>query len=187
MSGRGDGPRLSPRMDAVASLVLRARSGDAVAFSDLYARYGRGVFLYLVGLLRLREDAEDALQATFLSAWRHLGSLRDDDRFPPWLFRIARNAARDAMRRRSAWPQALGDGEDLLGASPPPREGEHGDVRECLAGLRPKTRALVLLRAVNGWTAEEVGAAFSWSAATVRRRYARALALLEARLSGVKR
>jgi RNA polymerase sigma-70 factor (ECF subfamily) len=173
-------------MDAVADLVLRARSGDAAAFTDLYARYGRPVFLYLAGLLRLREDAEDALQATFLSAWRHLSSLRSDDRFAPWLFRIARNAARDVERRRSAWPRALADGDDLLGAAAP-RDTVHGDVRECLADLRPETRALVLLRAVNGWTAEEVGAAFSWSAATVRRRYARALALLEGRLSGARR
>ncbi len=166
-------------MDALAPLVERARTGDRAAFGDLHARFARPVFLTLVGLLRTREDAEDAGQVTFLAAWRHLPRLRRPERFPAWLFRIARNAAKDVAQRRRRFPAALPDPADLV-AHPPgaPTDG----LPALVGGLQPATRALVLLRAVEGWSAEEVAAAFSWSAATVRRRYARALALLRARL-----
>jgi len=168
-------------MDALAPRVERAQTGDRAAFGDLHARFARPVFLTLVGLLRTREDAEDAWQVTFLAAWRHLPRLRRPERFPAWLFRIARNAAKDVAQRRRRVPSALPDPTDLV-AHPPgaPTDG----LPALVAGLRPETRALVMLRAVEGWTAEDVAAAFSWSAATVRRRYARALDLLRTRLDG---
>src|SRR5947208_17147115 len=101
-------------MDPVASAVLRARAGDALAFEELYRRYGRPVFLYLVGCLRWREDAEDALQVAFLNAWRSLPDLDEPDRFPPWMFRIARNAATDVARKRRRQPSALPIPADLM-------------------------------------------------------------------------
>ncbi len=180
-------PRTSDPVAALVSLVARAKRGDREAFSGLYAQVGHGVFLFLAGLLRRRDDAEDALQAAFLNAWAHLPELRREERFLPWLFRIARNAARDAARREARWPQPLADrGEDLVGPEDPGgAEGgaPHDDVRRLVADLKPDTRALVLLRAVEGWSAEEVGVALRMSAATVRRRYARALEHLRTRLS----
>ncbi len=170
-------------MDATATLVERARSGDRGAFAELHRRFGRPLFLYLAGLLRLREDAEDAWQTAFLAAWRHLDRLRRPERFAPWLFHIARNAARDVARRRKVAPQPLGEGEDVLAPSPEV-QAPQAEIARLVGSLHPETRALVLLRAVEGWSAEEVGAAFSWSAATVRRRYARALDLLRVRVNG---
>ncbi len=169
-------------MDATLTLVERAQAGDRSAFADLHAHFGRPLFLYLAGLLRVREDAEDAWQATFLSAWRHLGRLRRPDRFAAWLFHIGTNSARDVARRRTTFPKALGAGDDLLVARPDAQPGD-SDAARLVAGLEPRTRALVLLRAVEGWSAEEVGAALSWSVATVRRRYARALDLLRAHVN----
>ncbi len=160
-------------MDGDHELITRAAEGDRPAFSQLYDRYSRPVFLTLVGLLRTREDAEDALQAAFLSAWKHLPALRRPDRFVSWLFRIARNKGRDAARRqreRPAWEQI---GEDLIC----PGDGASGDeeLERLVAGLKPETRALVLLIAVQGWTTEEAAQAMGSSASTARRRYARAL------------
>lgn len=170
-------------MDPMAGTVERAKGGDRAAFEEIYRAFSRPLFLYLAACLRRREDAEDAFQAAFLSAWRHLPSLADAERFSPWLFRIARNAARDATRRRRLRPSPLGPAEDLIAGGAEP-SASASEVPRLLADLHPETRALVLLRAVEGWSAEEVGAAFSWSAATVRRRYARALELLKARQTG---
>ena len=159
--------------------VRAAAGGDRVAFGRLYDRWSRAVFLDLVARLRTREDAEDALQRTWLDAWRGLPGLADPARFVPWLFRIARNRARDLRRRRT--PRLLGEPEELIA----PESRVHPDsdrVRALVAELRPDTRAVVLLRAVEGWSAEEVAAARGWSASTVRRRYARALRHLRAGL-----
>lgn len=79
--------------------VGRAARGDREAFARLYRRFARPVFVDLMGRLGRREDAEDALQAAFLSAWTNLPRLARPGRFVPWLFRIARNKARDQLRR----------------------------------------------------------------------------------------
>jgi RNA polymerase sigma-70 factor (ECF subfamily) len=153
--------------------------GDREAFARLYRRYARAVFVDLVARLGRREDAEDALQATFLAAWTSLPRLARPDRFVPWLFRIARNKARDQARRRRLGLESLG-AEPQAAAVPEGPEVEA--LRELVGGLRPKTRAIVLLRALEGWSAEEVAAAHRLSVATVRRRYARALGHLRAGL-----
>jgi len=56
-------------MSALNGTVLQAAEGDREAFSRLYDTFSRPVFLTLVGILRTREDAEDALQAAFLAVW----------------------------------------------------------------------------------------------------------------------
>lgn len=153
--------------------VVAARQGDREAFARLYRRYARPVFLDLAARVRRTQDAEDALQATFLAAWVHLPRLRRAKRFVPWLFRIARNQARDRLRREPRLV-LLGGGEDLV--APAAADGpEVAALRRLMAGLRPKTRATVLLRVLEGWSAEEVARAHGVSASTVRRRYAKAI------------
>lgn len=167
-------------MNAMNGTVRKATRGDREAFARLYDDYSRPVFLTLVGLLRAREDAEDALQATFLSAWERLPTLRRPDRFVSWLFRIARNKARDSARRRRDRLLADAPVEDLI--DPSLGTAARDEMDRALASLKPDTRALVLLRAVHGWSSEEVAVAVGKSPATVRRRYARALDHLRVRL-----
>jgi len=161
--------------------VRDATRGDRDAFARLYERFGRAVFFDLAARLGSREDAEDALQATFLAAWSNLPRLSRPERFVPWLFRIARNKARDQLRRERPRLERLPLAADPA-APEPRRDPEVEALRELVAGLQPKTRAIVFLRALEGWSAEEVAAAHGVSAATVRRRYAKALAHLRAAL-----
>jgi RNA polymerase sigma factor (sigma-70 family) len=81
-------------------LVARLRAGDDVAFEAIYDRYARGVLAFCVHMLGSREAAEDALQLTFVSAYR---ALRDGDRkiaLRPWLYTIARNRCLSELRSR---------------------------------------------------------------------------------------
>jgi RNA polymerase sigma-70 factor (ECF subfamily) len=169
--------------------VLAARAGDREAFARLYRRFSRAVFLDLAARMRGRHEAEDALQATFLSAWTHLPRLRRPSRFVGWLFSIARNKARDWARdgARGGMPRMvlLGGSEELL-APRTDRPSDCDELRALVAGLRPKSRATLLLRAVEGWSAEEVAHAHGVSASTVRRRYADAIEHLRAGLEGSK-
>jgi len=163
--------------------VRAAAGGDRAAFARLYDRFARAVLLDLAARMRRREDAEDALQTTFVKAWRALPGLLRADRFVPWLFRIARNTARDHGRIHRDRPRLvrLEDAPEPASAAPRLAE-ETGRVRELVARLKPATRAIVLLRAVEGWSAEEVARAHRLHLATVRRRYARALRGLRAAL-----
>ena len=79
-------------------LVARVRSGDAAAFEAIYDRYARGMLGFCMHMLGNREAAEDALQLTFVSAYK---ALRDGDNsisLRPWLYTIARNRCLSELR-----------------------------------------------------------------------------------------
>lgn len=98
-------PEAKPLRQRTASdedlpLVDRALAGDTQAFEDLVRRHECRVFRTAVALTGNNEDAEEALQDTFLNVYQHLGEFRRDSRFTTWLTRIAINAALQKIRRR---------------------------------------------------------------------------------------
>lgn len=78
---------------STVELVRRAQTGDHGAFATLYDRHARAVATVVASRLRTPDDRADAVQDTFAKAWTKLGELREPDRFVPWLYAIARNAA----------------------------------------------------------------------------------------------
>jgi RNA polymerase sigma-70 factor (ECF subfamily) len=85
--------------DDDAVLVERAQGGADDAFGLLVTRYQDRVYR-LVRRIVGDADAEDALQETFLSAWRALPRFKGDAAFSTWLYRIATNAALMRLRKR---------------------------------------------------------------------------------------
>ncbi len=81
-------------------LVNRVLAGDTEAFEDLVRRHECRVYRTAVALTGNAEDAEEALQDTFLRVYQHLSEFRRDSRFTTWLTRIAINAALYKIRRR---------------------------------------------------------------------------------------
>jgi RNA polymerase sigma-70 factor (ECF subfamily) len=76
-------------------LIALAKEGSASAFSELVEKYQGRLIRFLLGRCRNRADAEDAIQDTFINAYRYIGSYNSRWRFSTWLFRIAlRNAGR---------------------------------------------------------------------------------------------
>ncbi|MGH7724252.1 MAG: RNA polymerase sigma factor [Candidatus Eiseniibacteriota bacterium] len=84
------------------ALVKRAQGGDSPAFDELVRRYTNIVYRILFKILRHEEDTQDALQDTFVSAYRALPRFRQDARFSTWIYRIATNAALMKARARRA-------------------------------------------------------------------------------------
>jgi RNA polymerase sigma factor (sigma-70 family) len=85
------------------TLVDRARLGDEDAFDALARLVGDRCMAIACGILRDPDPAEDAVQAALITAWRELRTLRDPDRFEPWLHRILTNACYDEAKRRRRW------------------------------------------------------------------------------------
>ncbi len=81
-------------------LVGRVRAGDDAAFEAIYDRYARGVLAFCVHMLGSRESAEDALQLTFISAYRALRGGESNISLRPWLYTIARNRCLSELRTR---------------------------------------------------------------------------------------
>lgn len=85
-------------VDQDLPLIDRALEGDGQAFEALVRRHEARVYRTALGILGKPEDAEEALQDTFLNAYQHLREFRRDSRFTTWLTRIAINAALNKLR-----------------------------------------------------------------------------------------
>jgi RNA polymerase sigma-70 factor, ECF subfamily len=75
------------------NLVVRAQSGDMIAFEVLYERYNDRICRYLTRMIGNDGIGCELTQEVFLKAWEALLSLRDPSRFAGWLYRIATNQA----------------------------------------------------------------------------------------------
>lgn len=83
-------------------LVTLTQGGDTRAFDELVARYRDKVYRLSFKILRHEEDAAEALQDTFLSAFRGLPKFKSESTFSTWLYRIATNASLMKYRKRRA-------------------------------------------------------------------------------------
>jgi RNA polymerase sigma-70 factor (ECF subfamily) len=88
---------------AEEQLVDAARSGDTGAFELLVRAQIDRLYGAARTMLRDPEVAEDAVQQALMRAWRDLGSLRQSDRFGPWLQKLLVRACYDEARRRRRW------------------------------------------------------------------------------------
>lgn len=156
----------SSRGAALAQVVKQARGGDSHAFSELFQQYNGQICVYLARLVGNDEVGRDLAQETFIRAWQSLPSIRNDEHFKPWLFRIAINTARSHLRhmRRIRWLpwQDEGDAEEGMNAGvmqvegPEEQSGEAEIVQEAMARLAPRCRTCLLLQLVAGFSQREV-------------------------------
>jgi RNA polymerase sigma-70 factor (ECF subfamily) len=89
------------------ALIEQAQRGDREAFDQLARRSGDRCQAIACRILRDTDLAEDAVQAALVQAWRELRSLRDIDRFEPWLHKILVRACYAEARKRRQWSSAI--------------------------------------------------------------------------------
>jgi RNA polymerase sigma factor (sigma-70 family) len=90
-------------------LVARVRAGDMRAFEAIYDRYERPIRIFCRHLLGQPEDADDAVQHTFLAAYRTITGSDQRLDLKPWLFTVARNRCRSLLRSRRRDPCVTGE------------------------------------------------------------------------------
>jgi RNA polymerase sigma factor (sigma-70 family) len=157
---------------------------DEAAFAALVARHGPLVLGVCGRLLRHREDAEDAFQATFLVLAKKAADLRAGAPLGSWLYGVASRLARHARRARGR-RQAR---ERQCPPRPGPDDGPAGHdalgaLDEELARLPEPLRAPLLLCYLGGRTHRQAAAQLGWSVATLRRRLEQARERLRLRLA----
>jgi len=183
--------------DDESALVAAAKSGDISAFETLVGRYERKIFRLAQNITQNREDAEDAMQESFLKAYEHLGEFQGNSRFYTWLVRIAVNQALMKLRRRRpnvvSLDQELDTGEDMMprevedwGPSPEERYGQtelSGILGKVIGELDPPFRVVLQLRDIEELSTEETAEALSLSVPAVKSRLLRARLKLREKLN----
>jgi RNA polymerase sigma-70 factor, ECF subfamily len=155
--------------------VRRFSEGDRDAVRELYREYGRAVFTVALGALGDRGLAEEAVQQTFLQAWRAAGRF-DPERDPgPWLYAIARRVAVDLYRRERRH-QGVDSTEAEVAVLSPSFEGtwESWQVRSALDKLSVDEQAIMRATHYLGLTHEETAERLGLPVGTVKSRSYRA-------------
>jgi RNA polymerase sigma-70 factor (TIGR02960 family) len=203
-------------MTAIAmELLTRARAGDGDAFRELVEPHQRELRVHCYRMLGSLHDAEDALQDTLLAAWQGIPSFEGRASLRTWLYRIATNRCLNARRtaaRRTAkeWdvpkveppdPTSLGDvvwlepiPDALMGTAtvdPAARVEQSESISlafvTALQLLPPRQVAVLVLRDVLGFHADEVAAMLDSSVESVTSALKRARATLRGRLAAADR
>lgn len=153
-------PSQPPSDSSVTAVVALARAGDQAAFTALFHQYNAPLCRYLAHLVGNDEVARDLTQETFFRAWQSLPTMRDEQRFAPWLYKIATNLARSYQRhaRLVRWlPWAESDGEQARHIPGPERQVAEAElVALALARLTPKYRVCLLLQLEGGFSQREI-------------------------------
>lgn len=90
------------KKEEIKALVLQAKEGNREAFGRLYAEVGRSVYFNCLKLIGSAQEAQDAVQDTFMTALLKLGELREPEKFSAWVNRIAINKCRAYFRKPAA-------------------------------------------------------------------------------------
>lgn len=156
--------------------------GWMAAFACLYDRLKAPVYGLALSILRVRDDAEDVMQNTFLRVWDCAGQYRPGTDARAWVLKITRNLALMLLRtrRRSA---ELGDWAESLPGSDETAPVLDRLVLEALLRYLDETeRQVVMLFAVGGYSHKEIAAVLEKPYATVRWKYSNAMKKLKRHL-----
>lgn len=174
-------------------VVVRVRAGDTHLFEVLMRRYNQRLFRAARAILQNDADAEDAVQQTYLNAYRYLDQFEGRARFSTWLTRIAVYEALSRRRRARDKPLESGDDEQsdrAVSTAPDPERqtyaGELGTLLEAaLATLPHGYRSVFMLREIDGLNTLETAKQLRVSEGTVKTRLHRARDLLQRKLHDV--
>lgn len=179
---------------SLEDLIEATARGDRAAFRALYDAGSAKLFGLCIRICRERPVAEDAMQEAFVDIWRKAAEFDPArGRAGAWMAVIARNRAIDILRRRGRAPGwgAGGDAEagDPLAALADPTAREDGGAEamalsECLSRVEEKTRSMLVLAYVEGFSREELSSKFDAPVNTVKTWLRRGLASLKTCLDG---
>ena len=188
---------LETSQDPDAELVARAQCGKLEAFEELVRRHTQLIYRSLIAILGDAEDAQDAMQDTLLSAFKHIGGFEGRSKFSTWLVSIARNAALQRLRSRRS-TESLDQSDPDKDHNFRPRqiaawqenpEQSHSQaemrrlVEKGLLQLPAKYRVVVMLRDIEQLSTDDVARQLGLSVPAVKTRLLRARLMLREWLS----
>ena len=175
-SAKPPSPEVTAAADAAAAdaiLLARLRAGDSSAYDDLVRAYSPRMLAVTRRMLNSEDDAKDAVQDAFLSAFRGLANFEGGSLLSTWLHRIAVNAALMKLRTRKRKPERsietllpvyLEDGHhaenfqewNLPADKAMMRAEQRAVVRQCIGELPANYRTVLILRDIEELDTDEV-------------------------------
>ena len=181
-----------------SELIAAYLKGDERSLSILFGRHLNSAVIFARGLVGAN-DAEDAIQETFVKVWRNLKKFDQKKKFKTWLLTIAKNTCLDILRKKrptvfSDFENDEGENSFIEGLSDDaPLAPEITDsllsaekIRAALNELSPRNRVVVEMHYFDEMTLQEIADVLGESVNTVKSRYRRALSTLKSQLKNAK-
>ncbi len=156
--------------------VLQARAGEPQAWDTLFRRYQLPLYVYAFELVHDEQASLDIVQETFINAVRHLGGLRDDEKFGSWLFGIAHQKCIQRWRKQRGEETAL----EQFSAVPAEveddpaawliRQEQEAEFMQLLNQLPLPQRSVLLLHFVEDYSLEDIASITGAPVGTVKSR-----------------
>ena len=177
------------RYDDDGLAAKRVLGGDIDAFESIVGRWQGPLVNLAYRYCRNRGEAEEMAQEAFMKIFKGLGKWRQDSRFSTWLYAVASNHYRSAMRRRRPIWADMETIEQLVPAGDRSQEVDEASqaeaIRRAVASLPPKYRDVTVLYYFQDMDLAETSRILSMPAGTVKARLHRARKILETKLSTV--
>jgi len=164
----------------LSGLMAAAQAGDRAALGSLLMTVERPLYRFVYRLMGNAAAAEDITQETLLKVCQNLHRYREQGQFQAWVYKIAANQARDAIRRGHTWDEV----EDTAVEGPDPgRVEQFRHVMIAMRVLTEKERAALVLIEIEGYDSREAGRILGCLAITARTRAAHARKKIRRELS----
>jgi RNA polymerase sigma-70 factor, ECF subfamily len=148
--------------------IRKAKKGEIASYQKIYEAFSRRVLNFIYRMVNSPEEAEDLAQETFVAVYQKLGTLEDDSRFEPWLFRIARNFVYQRYRTRPPSTVSIDeldeDGQLVTQLADPRKNPDEAFqnteledvVAKVVAGLPEKYREVFILSAFQHLSYQQI-------------------------------
>lgn len=175
-------------------LVELAVGDQPDAFGEIVNRWERKMFALCYGMLNREDEAKDAVQETFISAYKNLAKFRGDAKVSSWLHRIAVNQCLTTKRRTKSRSESFLDDEsneqDRVFIAPvhqsPARKTEQNErlslVRQAVSALPFELRQVIIMKEFEEMTFQEIAEVLELPLSTVKSRLYTALKQLRMKL-----
>jgi RNA polymerase sigma-70 factor (ECF subfamily) len=169
-------------VDVPVELIESCRSGDQESVEELIRQISPDLYRIIFSILRDHDETDEVLQETLIRLFRYVGSLKDVNRFPAWVMRIATNQVQTfrAKRGRSRLYEMedtseISNSAVVLGGSPPPDargklmgEEIREEISAAMDTLPTRQRMATVLFEVEGLSIKEIAQALECSEGAVK-------------------
>jgi RNA polymerase sigma-70 factor (ECF subfamily) len=179
-----------------SQIIERTLGGEPEAFNILVRRWERHIYSLTLRMLGRDEEAKDATQETFLSAYRNLSKFRGEAKFSSWIYRIALNICNTKLRSRMKSTVSLEEQREMTGFELAAEAEELGSdiqqqqiarhVRRALQGLPAEMRQVIIMKEYEGLKFAEIAEILGVPLSTVKTRMYTGLSELRKRLEHLR-
>ena len=179
-----------------ARLAKLARNGDRNAFAELVELYKDKIFHLAYRMLNNKQEAEDAVQETFLRVYTNLHRYDENQKFSTWIFRIGTNLCIDKLRRRKQTysldaEMTDGEGNDYYAMLPSDEDTPEkqlivsetqAQIHRAIETLPEKYKSVVILRYLHDMSLQEISDVLDMPVTTIKTRVHRGREYLRKKL-----